>query len=193
MKGMGEETPLPEREAMTALEEGDQKRALAVLMDAYGTPLYRYCRQMVSDPDMAEEAHQMTFVQAYEGLDRFEGHSSMRAWLYGIARHRCLDLAKVTRRRVRRFPAPGELPEKAAPEQSAEDAVATQQLTVALEHCLQELRPKIRQALLLRYFEELSYPEMAEICDEQPATLQARVARAMPVLRACLEKLGVAA
>ena len=85
----------PEAEALEALENGAPKRALSVLMQAYGTAVYRFCRQQVADPELAEEAHQMTFVQAYEGLDRFSRRSSLRTWLFSIARHRCLDAAKI--------------------------------------------------------------------------------------------------
>ena len=66
------------------------------------------------------------------------------------------------------------------------DAISHQRL----EKAFQRLRPKVRIAILLRYREGLSYAEMAAICDERPATLQARVSRALPVLRRYLGELG---
>ena len=53
------------------LDRGDREGALTLLMEAYGVALYRYCRQMVVDPDLADDVHQLTFVQAFEGLGRF--------------------------------------------------------------------------------------------------------------------------
>lgn len=182
----------PEQAALEALNRGDREGALNVLMDAFGVAVYRYCRQMVVDPDLADDVHQLTFVQAFEGLARFARGSSLRTWLFGIARHRCLDALKSRRRRTARFEAPGELPERPAAGRAVEDLLAARSVTRALERCLAELAPPIRTAVLLRYQEGLAYPEMAEVCRDRPATLQARVARALPVLRRCIERQGVA-
>ena len=73
---------------------------------------------------------------------------------------------------------------------SAEERLVVTAFSRALEQCLAALVPRARAAVLLRYQEGFSYPEMAAICHERPATLQARVARALPPLRRCLENRG---
>ncbi len=190
MKPLARDPAIVEREALLALERGDRKRALTVLMDAYGSALYRYCCLLAGE-DLAPDAHQLAFVQAYEGLGRFAGRSSLRTWLYGIARHRCLDALKQERRRERRFRPVEELREPPEEDGDVEERLRLQDLAQALEACLRRLRPAIRAAVLLRYRESFSYPEIARICGERPPTLQARVARALPVLRHCLEEQGV--
>lgn len=182
----------PEAEARSALDRGDTKAALGVLMAAYGSAVYRFCRQMVVDEAMADDVHQMTFVQAYEGLDRFKGRSSLSTWLYSIARHRCLDALKSARRQRARFESVAELPEVPGGPSEAEGRLAERSRRRALELCLEELPPAIRTALLLRFQQELSYPEMAAVCGERAPTLQARVVRALPGLRRCLEQQGEA-
>jgi RNA polymerase sigma-70 factor, ECF subfamily len=179
-----------EMAALEALDRGDREGALTLLMEAFGVALYRYCRQMVVDPDLADDVHQLTFVQAFEGLGRFARGSSLRTWLFGIARHRCLDALKTGRRRRARFESTGELPERPAAGRAPEESLAARDLTRALERCLEELAPAVRTAVLLRYQEGLAYPEMASVCRDRPATLQARVARALPVLRRCIEQRG---
>jgi RNA polymerase sigma factor (sigma-70 family) len=181
----------PEREALAALDRADWDGALAVLMRVYGTPLYRYCREMVVDSDLADDVHQMTFVQAHQSLPRFAGRSSLRTWLFGIARHRCLDALKMDRRRRGRFRRMEEAPDRPNPGKSVEERLADRSLALALEICLGKLAPRIREAVLLRFQQGLSYPEIARISGEEPATLQARVARALPVLRRCIEEQGV--
>jgi len=181
----------PERSALAALDRGDSEEALAVLMRAYGTSLYRYCREMVVDRDLADDVHQMTFVQAYESLSRFARRSSLRTWLFGIARHRCLDALKMDRRRRRRFETMEQMPEHPEPGRSLEERMADRSLVDALEICLRKLAPRIREAVLLRFQQGLSYPEIAGLSGESAPTLQARVARALPVLRRCLEGQGV--
>lgn len=159
-------------------------------MRAYGSAVYRYCRQMTGDDDLAQEAHQMTFVQAYEGLPRFAGRSAPRTWLFGIARHRCLDLLKVTRRRRQRFGE--EIAETAAPGGTVEEKLAERSRARALVRCLEQLAPRVRDTLLLRFQQGLSYPDIARLSNEKAPALQIRVARALPLLRRCLEEGGMA-
>lgn len=185
------ESEVAEGRALLALDRGDYKAALTILMDCYGTALYRYCRQLTADDDLAQDVHQLTFVKAYEDLSRFARRSSLRTWLYGIARHRCLDALKQKRRRERRFELVDTPPEQCDGAFNAEQRLTARDLSRALDECLDRLAPQIRAAVLLRYREGFSYPDMSRICQERSATLQMRVARALPILRRCLEEHGV--
>jgi RNA polymerase sigma-70 factor (ECF subfamily) len=186
----GAETTGSEGEILSALARGDREAALRLLLREYGTPVWRYCRRMAGDGDLADEAHQMTFVQAYEGLPRFAGRSSLRTWLFGIAHHRCLDVLKISRRREARFAPLDGLPEPPAPAATAEDRLAAASRVRTLGRCLRELAPHVRAAVLLRFQQGITYEEMARLEGERAPTLQARVARALPVLRRCLESKG---
>ncbi len=180
-----------EEEAEAAMRRGDRDRALTLLMSAYGRALYRYCRAMMRDPELAEDAHQTAFLQAYQDLHRFGGQSSLKTWLFGIARHRCLDALKAQRRRTARFaPLDGE-PEPSGLVGVQEANVVGREIRDAMRRCLEALGPIVRDALLLRYQAGASYVEMESICGERAPTLQARVARALPSLRRCLEQQGI--
>ncbi len=189
MSAASEESP--ERRALEALDQADHQVALTILMEAYGTAIYRFCRQMVAAEELAEDVHQMTFVQAYEGLERFSRRSSLRTWLFSIARHRCLDAIKANRRRRARIQPAADLPESPDPNVGVEDRLVARARSQDLQRCLRELAPAVRTAVLLRFQEDLSSPEMARVCGQRSPALQARVARALPVLRRCLENLGV--
>jgi len=180
----------PEAEALDALRRKDRRRALTVLMQAYGDDLYRHCRHVLGDDDLAADVHQTVFVHAYRDLSGFAGRSTLRTWLYGIARHRCLDAFKATRRRRRRFVITEELPQLPDPQPRVDQRLATCGGAAALARALKRLKPKVRIAVLLRYHDGLTYEEMAEVCGERAPTLQARVARALPVLRRNLEEPG---
>jgi RNA polymerase sigma factor (sigma-70 family) len=184
--------PDPERAALAALDRGSLDDALVVLMREYGTAVYRYCRQMVTDDDLAQEVQQMTFVQAHEGLARFGRRSSLKSWLFGIARHRCLDILKMHRRRHKRFGPIEEAPDLPEPVSSVEDRLSERSVARVLESCLRGLAPRVRTAVLLRYQQGLSYPEIARLSNEKAPALQVRVSRALPLLRRCLEEKGVA-
>ena len=130
------------------------------------------------------------FLQSYQALDRFARRSSLRTWLYGIARHRCLDAIRKRKLDESRFEARAELSETAADPATPEEDLVSRQNRRILERCLHKLKPAVRVAVLLRFQECFSYEDMSRICGERAATLQARVARAMPVLRRCLSARG---
>lgn len=161
------------------------------LMSAYGSQVLRYCHRMLGDAEQARDVRQVVFVQAYEGLAGFEGRSSLRSWLFAIARHRCLDAIKSSRRRQRREAEHGEGP--SVGEGSAGSASPTErwQVQQALLACLQALAPRVRSTVLLRCQDGLTFPELARMLGERPGTIQARVARATETLKRCLASRGI--
>lgn len=181
----------PESDAIQALERDDRGGALDVLMAAYGRMVYAYCCRMLLDPDLANDVLQTTFLQAFEDLDRFDARSSLRTWLFGIAHHRCLDALKARRRRQQRLDsldAVQHLPDSSV---GVDEMAAARERRIALNACLEQLDAHVREAVLLRFNLGFSYPEIAAICHERPPALQARVTRALPVLRRCLQSKGV--
>ncbi|HSN99916.1 MAG TPA: RNA polymerase sigma factor [Candidatus Nanopelagicales bacterium] len=179
-----------EKRALLAMQRSDRRGALTLLVQAYGEPIYQYCHRVLRSRALADDVHQITFLQAYQDLGTFTGER-FRPWLYAIAHNRCLDALKVSRRWLTRFSLRGELPDEPDPGSTSEERLAAGSLAAALEECLGRLQPHVRIAVALRYQEGFTYEEMARICRERPATLQARVARAMPALKRCLESKGV--
>lgn len=178
----------PEELAKLALQDGDRDTALTLLMETYGEEIYRHCRQVVGDSDVAADVHQTVFVQAYRDLARFDGRASFRTWLYAIARHRCLDALKIRRRRRLRFLLGVTTIDRPDPTPDVRARMVRNAQSAAMDRALERLKPEVRIAVLLRYREDMSFEEMAEVCGERPATLQARVARALPKLRKALER-----
>jgi RNA polymerase sigma-70 factor (ECF subfamily) len=184
-----DEAALADGDVLAMIERGEARAALSALMGRYGVSVFRYCRQMLRDEALVDDVHQQVFVQAFRDLPRFEGRSALRTWLFGIARHRCLDAIKIQGRRDRRFlldDDPGV--SDAAPDPSALDQLSLAQLAGALELCLDELAPATKSAVLLRFREGLGFDELSGMLAEKAGTIQARVARALPVLRKCLER-----
>jgi RNA polymerase sigma-70 factor (ECF subfamily) len=177
-----------EQEAQAALARGDYRRAAAILMQGFGGDVWRHCRLVLGSDDLADEVHQNVFVQAYRDLPTWQGRAGLRTWLYAIARHRCLDALKIRRRFFRRFVLTDRLPEAHAP---AADPVVSADVARVVDTALARLRPDVRVAVVLRFFEDMTFEQMAEVCGAKPAALQMRVARAMPKLRAWLEEMGV--
>ncbi|MEM9461502.1 MAG: sigma-70 family RNA polymerase sigma factor [Myxococcota bacterium] len=155
-----------------------------MLMDAYGPAVLRYCERMLGDLERARDVRQIVFLQAYEGLGHFEGRSSLRTWLFGIARHRSLDAIKSARVR-RHEPIDSTAPTRDDPSPSADvRALAVQR---AIIECLQRLERGVREAVLLRCQDGFSFPELGRMLGARAGTIEARVRRGTQRLRRCLE------
>jgi RNA polymerase sigma-70 factor, ECF subfamily len=175
-----------EDEVDAALSRGDRDRAFSLLMTRYGDQVLRYAVAVIGDAEQAEEVRQQVFVEVYRDLPTFAGRAPVRGWLFTIVRHRCLDMTKSSRRWGLRYK------NERTPESEIDDARPGDQIDVRrmaqmLEYCLLKLAPAAREAVLLRYQQELSYDEAAVVTGERPGTLQQRVARALPQLRRCVE------
>ena len=169
-----------------ALARGDRRAATAALMRRFGPELLRFCVSMLGDRDLADDVHQAVFVAAFEDLGDLADPGKARAWLYGIARHRCLDAAKKRRRFRFRFLLSADAGEaEVAPAEVHEMAESDGRITALLD-CVRRLPAHVRVAVLLRYQENLPYQEIARMSRETPSALQMRVARALETLRNCL-------
>lgn len=182
-------------EILALIARGARREAASALIDAYGDAVYSFCLRMLRDREVAADVRQKVFLEACRDLGRFHGRSSLRTWLFGIASHRCLDEGRRRVRAARHEPFEEMGSPAAEPVPTAwpnpNDLVSHSELARALEDCLSRLPDEIRVTVLLRHGSEMSYEEMAERLGVKANTLQARVARAEPALRECLEAKGI--
>jgi RNA polymerase sigma factor (sigma-70 family) len=180
-----------ERLALDGLQEGDHHRVITFLMKAYGDLLHAYCRSMVGDDSHASDVLQVVFLQAYGALPGFERRSSLKAWLFGIARHRCLDELKHARRWARRLHEWRSVASPTAQSPEPEEPRLDAQRSRALEACMQRLPVETRDLVLLRFRYDLSYEEIGALTRLPAGTLRVRLFRALSSLRRCLEQQGM--
>jgi RNA polymerase sigma-70 factor (ECF subfamily) len=177
----------PDSDVVGLVANHDMTGALRRLMQRHGTSVYRYCREALRDAVLAEDVQQQVFIAAFHDLPNFTGRSTVRTWLFGIARHRVLDAAK-SRRRARSHVERDAAVDTPDPRPSPGDSIDDARLHRALIGCLDKLAPHVLAALLLRFQQGFTYEDMSAVCHEKPGTLQAQVSRALPVLRACIER-----
>ena len=178
---------LEEPELIHGLSTPDGERAARRLYRRFGGELYGFALRRLGDRGLAEEAVQDVFTRAWRDAGDFDpARGTVRAWLYGIARHVVVDKERY---RGRRAPlAAGEDP----PEQPAGDEPIERALTRwQVEKAIEGLSPEHREVLLLGHFGGLSVREIGRVTGVPGGTVKSRTFYAMRNLRLALEELGV--
>jgi RNA polymerase sigma-70 factor, ECF subfamily len=190
------------QEAAGRMRAGD----LEALLEGHRAELTAYAYRMLGSSFEAEDAVQETMIRAWRGLDRFEGRSALRSWLYRIATNVCLDMLKGRQRRARPvdlgpagtaevplgeplsegtwiepIPDGQVLPEDGDP---AELTESRESIRLAFVAALQHLPPRQRAVLILREVLRWKADEVAELLDTTVASVNSALQRARASLAA---------
>lgn len=171
-----------------AREMGDQ-RAYADLMKSYWEPLYMLLLKMTNNPTEADDLTIETFGKAFCQLNSYTPVNAFSTWLFSIGTNTCIDhirkqrlatialstLATTKDDEVYEYPMPADTP-------NPEEAVITQQRHEVLRNLVKMLKPKYRQLVELRFFDELSYDEIARRTELPLGTVKIRLLRARNIL-----------
>jgi RNA polymerase sigma-70 factor (ECF subfamily) len=176
----------PDQDIIVLIQRGARAEALTRLMRRHGVAVYRYCREELHDRTLADDVQQQIFIQAHRDLGRFAARSTLRTWLFAIARHRVLDAAK-SRRRAQAHIEEDDTADTPDPSPPPGERLDEARLQQALIECLRKLGEHVRITLVLRYQSGFTFEELGALLGGKPGTLQARVMRALPVLRTCIE------
>jgi len=172
---------------VAAARQGD-KQAFSHLVQAYTRPIFNLTYRMLGSAEEAEDAAQETFLRAYSRLGQYDPNMKFSTWLFSIANHHCID--RLRKRRVTYISIDDnpvlENMESELP-QPEHEAVAGEQAQ-ALHALVAQLDPDYRTPLVLRYWEELSYEEIAASLDMTVAAVKSRLFRARQQLMALYQK-----
>ena len=171
-----------------AREEGDQ-RAYADLMRMYKEPIYLMLLKMTNNPTEADDLTIETFGKAFASLHLYNPSHAFSTWLFSIATNNCVDFIRRKRvdtlyiedycttsdNDVYEYPIPSEA---ANPE---EDIIHRQRVEM-LREVVRQLKPRYRRLVELRYFEELSYEEIAAELKLPLGTVKTQLFRARDLL-----------
>jgi RNA polymerase sigma-70 factor (ECF subfamily) len=157
---------------------------LHALIDAHYEALYRYAYRLTGSAADAEDLTQEAFGKALARLAQLREPERAKAWLFRILRNLYLHKVRDEKRhRVVPLDAVGDLPGRETEEAPAIDAAR-------LQKALDELDEGFRTPLILFYFEEFSYRDIAEQMELPIGTVMSRLARAKAYLRAKLAPNG---
>jgi len=148
---------------------------------------YRYAFRLCGSAADAEDLTQAAYLAAWERRDQLRDREKAQAWLLAILRHAFFRLRK---QRLREKGEGPEVPAEEIPDANAGTDAAADRLDV--QTTLADLPEEFRLPLVLFYFENLSYREIAEQLELPVGTVMSRLARAKERLRGALEGLSVA-
>jgi RNA polymerase sigma-70 factor (ECF subfamily) len=149
------------------------------LVEAYQTSVYNLAYRMLGNRAEAEDAAQETFIRAYTRLDTYDPERKFSSWLLAIASHYCVD---VLRKRRIHYMSLDDLPPMVElampPTTQPEQVVVSQQAASAVQGLLNTLSPAYRTPVILRYWYDMSYREIAETIGVSEGTVKTRLHRA---------------
>jgi RNA polymerase sigma factor (sigma-70 family) len=178
------------QETLAGNEEAFEK-----LVARYSTSLFHFICRFLNDYDAASDILQQVFTQLYISLPKLRTGDPLKAWLFQVARNRCLD--ELRRKRVVHF---SELqvvneeedlsPLAIIPDTNPlpEEIAERHDLQQILQAAISNLPPKFRAVVLLRYTAQLSFSEIGHTLKMPEATAKTYFQRSKPLLRATLSE-----
>ena len=161
-------------------QAGDQE-AFACLVEAYQIAVYNLAYRMLGNAVEAEDAAQETFIRVYTRLDTYDSERKFSSWLLAIASHYCID--RLRQRRLGLLSL-DELPpwRWLASSSRPEEAVIRGEERDEVRQLLDQLPPHYRATVILRYWHDLSYQEIAEAMETTESAVKSTLYRARRML-----------
>jgi RNA polymerase sigma-70 factor (ECF subfamily) len=170
-----------EADWVVAAQAGD-RGAFAQLVDLYQRPVYSLAYRMLGNPADAEDAAQETFLKAYRSLSAFDRARPFSTWLLSIAAHHCID--RLRRKRMREVSLDALPPWRWLPAETVDPEHAAERADHAsrIEALLDTLPPDYRVVVVLRYWHDLGYSEIADVLGDTESAVKSRLHRARRLL-----------
>ena len=149
------------------------------LVNRYQESILRMCYLYLCDKTLAEDAVQETFLKVYRTMDTFRGECSEKTWIVRIALHTCYDINHAGWFRfMNRSVTPEMLPEQASTSQDRDEELA---------NAVMRLPRKLREVILLHYYQGLKVNEIADTLNISHSSVSGRMKRGREKLKKLLE------
>ena len=170
------------------------KEAFSKLVEKYQRPVFSVCYRMLGTPTAAEDASQEAFIRAYQALDRYDPKNSFATWMLSIASNYSIDQLRKKKVTILSMdndkhawlapPDPGPSPEKAA---------LDKEKSAQVQSILAELNETDRAAIILQYWHDYSYAEIAETLDLTSSAVRSRLFRARKLMAEIWQEMQLVA
>lgn len=166
-----------------------KREAFAALVDAHKGTIFNLAFRMTGNHQDADDLSQETFIRAYRNLRQFDPRKRFFTWIYTIGLNLIRNHLKKHGREMTRENAARSSSEAGIDQgaQTERDVVQAPEIR-RLEICLQKLPPDLREAVVLRFYQDLSFEEIATISDASLSAVKMRVYRGLDQLKQLMNK-----
>lgn len=159
------------------IADGDQA-AMKQVYELHSGPLFHFVKNWLADAHEASDIVHETMLEVWKRAERFQGRSSLKSWIFSIARNKSID----KNRKSSRLSYTDEVPELIDGEVDPLEAMELSQDAAALKACVARLSDTHRRMIHLAFYEDLSYREISEIEDCPIGTVKTRILHAKKLL-----------
>jgi RNA polymerase sigma-70 factor (ECF subfamily) len=190
--------PTSDEDLLGRYRDAGRPEDFAELLRRYSGELSGFLARYLGDATLAEDVLQDTFLQVHTKCDLYQDGWPARPWLYAVATHRAVDALRRARRlpRLRLDPThaedePGSLVERLADDESGPlEELQERERQEWVRESVARLPELLRQALVLTYYQGLSYAEVADLLAVPLGTVKSRLHGAIARMRAMAERSG---
>lgn len=181
----GAEARLEEASLITRARNGDQV-AFSQLVERYQVAVYNLCYRMLGQSEEAEDAAQEVFLRIYRQLGAYNSAHRFSTWVLSIASHYCID--QLRKRRLTVVPIESIINWARSRQPQPDDLALEGEQRDQIQALLHRLPEKYRLALVLRYWHDLSYSEMAQVMKLPENTVKTRLHRARQMMASLIKE-----
>jgi RNA polymerase sigma-70 factor (ECF subfamily) len=176
-----------DQEIVKDVQNGNIK-AFSAIVERYEPKLQRYARKFLFGYEDSADLVQEVFIKAFVNIQSFDSGRSFSPWIYRIAHNEFInEIKKRGREPMSIFDSDTILPHIIG-KQTADEDLQKSETREIVEKCLEKIGPKYREPLVLYYFEELGYKEIAEIMRIPVSTIGIRIKRGKALLKEIFKK-----
>jgi RNA polymerase sigma-70 factor (ECF subfamily) len=171
---------------------GGDREAFSALVDVYKGPVFRLAFRMTGSAQDADDLTQETFLRAFQSLGRFRAGERFFPWLYTVS----LNVIRNHLRRANALleeSARNEAPQATDPRNDPAEAAIGREQGRRLQGYLLQLSVPVREALVLRFYEELSFEDIADLTGDTLSSAKMKVYRGLEKIRLMMEADGFSA
>ncbi|MBT7437351.1 MAG: RNA polymerase sigma factor RpoE [Cellvibrionales bacterium] len=189
-----EQLKISDDQLVARVQKGD-KRAFDLLVLKHQFKVHAIVSKYVKDYDEVNDVVQETFIKAYRALEAFRGESAFYTWLYRIAVNTSKNYLLARNRRPPSFDVDlgdaenAELSSQLQNLDSPDNILSRNELETVIDVAIKGLPADLRNALILREFEDLSYEQIADIMDCPVGTVRSRIFRAREALEEKIKEM----
>ncbi len=166
---------------MTRIGNGD-RQALAELYRTFEKPVFRFIQSKLNDPFESADILHDVFIEVWRSASRFEERSKVQTWIFGIAYRKAIDV----HRKKARQTLTDDVPETVDDDVDTEACIIAGQEAEHVRHCLGTLKEEHRSTIVMAFYQDMAYGEVAEAMGVPEGTVKTRIFHAKKLLLRCL-------